>query len=153
VERSYAELRQWMPWASEPPTRASLAEFLERTGAEAGSDLEMGFGLFDAEGELVGALGLHRRRGPDVLEMGYWIRSDRTGRGYATAAARVLTDAAFASLPHIERVQIRCDPANRASAAIPPKLGYRLEGEEPSEVLATGQTGSQLVWVARRPNR
>ena len=150
VERSYRELRQWMPWASEPPTRESLAGFLARTGAEIGSDVEMGFGLFDAAGELVGALGLHGRRGPGVLEIGYWIRSDRTGRGYATAAVRALTDAAFASFPQVERVQIRCDPANGASAAIPPKLGYRLEGEEPSEILAAGQTGSQLVWVIRR---
>jgi RimJ/RimL family protein N-acetyltransferase len=143
-----------MPWASEPPTRKSLAEFVAKTGAEAGSQVEMGFGLFDAGGELVGALGLHGRRGPDVLEIGYWIRSDRTGRGYATAAARALTDAVWEHFPHVEQVQIRCDRANRASAAIPPKLGYRLAGEEPSEIVAEGQTGSQLVWVAtRRANR
>ena len=153
VQRSYTELRRWMPWAAEPPSAASVADFLERAGRDGGSDVDMGFGLFELDGELVGGFGLHARRGPGALEIGYWVRSDRTGRGYATAAAGALTAAAFAFFPEVERVEIRCDPANRASAAVPPKLGYELEGEEPSEILAAGQTGSQLVWVRRRPHR
>jgi RimJ/RimL family protein N-acetyltransferase len=153
VERSLPELRRWMPWAMEPPTRESLGAFLERAGAEAGSDVEMGFGLFEPDGELVGGFGLHARRGPGVLEIGYWVRTDRTGRGYATAAVRALTAAAFDAFPEVDRVEIRCDPANAASAAIPPKLGYRLAGEEPAPIAAAGQTGRHLVWAVSRSNR
>ena len=150
VERSLPELRDWMPWASEPPTLASVGEHLAEAGAEAGSDVTMGFGLFEADGELVGGFGLHARRGPGTLEIGYWVRSDRTGRGYATAAARALTHAGFAFFPEVDRVEIRCDPANRASGAIPPKLGYRLDGQEAAEIQAAAQTGSQLVWAVCR---
>lgn len=150
VKRSYPELRQWMPWASQPPTFESVRDFLERAGAETGADVEMGFGLFEANGELVGGFGLHGRRGPGILEIGYWVRSDRTGRGYATAAARALTGAALDCFPEVDRVEIRCDPANLASATIPPKLGYHLDREETSEVLAVAQTGSQLVWAVTR---
>ncbi|MGH9264640.1 MAG: hypothetical protein ACRD1D_08105 [Acidimicrobiales bacterium] len=50
-------------------------------------------------------------------------------------------------------MEIRCDPANAASAAIPPKLGYHLDREEAAEIQATAQTGTQLVWVAHRTNR
>ena len=150
VDRSHADLRGWMPWASERPTLESVGEFLERAGAETGSELEMGFGLFEPGGELVGAVGLHGRRGPGTLEIGYWVRSDRTGRGYATAAARALTDAAFECFPGVDRVEIRCDPANLASAAIPPKLGYRLDRREASDIVAPAQTGSQLVWTVTR---
>lgn len=150
VDRSHRELRPWMPWAAEPPTLESVRAFVQLAGAETASEETMGFGLFEPDGELVGGFGLHGRRGPGILEIGYWVRSDRTGRGYATAAAGVLTDAAFDRFPDVDRVEIRCDPANRASGAIPPKLGYRLDREDPSEVEAPGQTGSQRVWAMSR---
>ncbi len=141
VEPSLPELRVWMPWASEPPTIESVRSFLERAGAEAGSEEEMGFGLVDADGEVVGGFGLHRRQGPGILEIGYWVRSDRTRRGYATASARALTDTGFDCFPEVDRIEIRCHPANLASAAVPRKLGYHLDG--------TGPDG-HLVWAVAR---
>ncbi len=42
------------------------------------------------------------------------------------------------------------DRANRASAAVPPKLGYRLLDAEWREVLTPGHTGDGLVWVVDR---
>src|SRR5215212_6514583 len=120
IERSRAELRRFMPWAVDRPTLASVETYLGDAWTATPPET-FGFGLFDAGGEVVGGLALHGRRGPGILEIGYWVRSDRTGRGYATAAARALTDVAFESFPATFRVEIRCDPANRASAAIPPK--------------------------------
>lgn len=149
IERSLPDLRRFMPWAMEAPTRESVTAFVERVVAGPA----LGFGLFDAGGELVGAFGLHDRRGPGILEIGYWVRSDRTGRGYATAAAGALTKVAFDRFPLIGRIEIRCDPANLASAAIPPKLGYRLDRIEAVEVEAEAQTGKQQVWVLDRDER
>lgn len=146
IERSLPELRRFMPWAKQEPTLESVRTFLE--GMVNGPS--MSFGLFDAGGEVVGGFGLHDRRGPGILEMGYWIRSDRTGRGYATAAAGALTTFAFDRFRLVHRIEIRCDPANLASAAIPPKLGYRLDRTEAVEVEAEAQTGTQQVWVLDR---
>lgn len=146
IERSLPELRRFMPWAMEGPTTESVRTFLE--GVIGGPP--MGFGLFDAGGELVGGFGLHDRRGPGILEIGYWVRSDRTGRGYATAAAGALTGVAFERFPLIGRIEIRCDPANLASAAIPPKLGYRLDRTDAVDIEAEAQTGKQQVWVLDR---
>jgi RimJ/RimL family protein N-acetyltransferase len=152
VERSLPELRQFMPWAVEEPTLASVEAYLADAWTATPPET-FGFGLFDAAGEVVGAFGLHGRRGPGILEIGYWVRSDRTGRGYATAAARALTDVSFDSFPGVFRVEIRCDPANVASAAIPPKLGYRLDRTVVAEVEAEAQTGKQQVWVLDRADR
>ncbi len=146
IECSLPELRRFMPWAMEAPTMQSVEEFLE--GVVSGRS--MGFGLYEAGGQLVGGFGLHDRRGPGILEMGYWVRSDRTGRGYATAAARALTDVAFDSFHKVNRVEIRCDPANGASGAIPAKLGFRLVNEVDVPVEAAAQTGRQLVWAVTR---
>lgn len=149
IERSLPELRRFMPWAMEDPTLESVTAFL----ASVAAGPAMGFGLLEAGGELVGGFGLHDRRGPGIIEIGYWVRSDRTGRGFATAAARALTDVAFDCFPVVDRIEIRCDPANAASAAIPPKLGYRLDRTDAVEVEAEAQTGMQQVWALDRGTR
>jgi RimJ/RimL family protein N-acetyltransferase len=146
IQVSLAELRGFMPWAMEVPTPASVESFLQTTVGGA----SLGFGLFDAGGELVGGAGLHDRRGPGILEIGYWVRSDRTGRGYATAMAGGLTEMAFERFPLIDRIESRCDPANGASAAIPPKLGYRLDRIDVVDIEAAAQTGKQQVWALQR---
>jgi len=38
-----------------------------------------------------------------------------------------------------------------ASAAVPRRLGYRLERIEPDEVLAPAETGRSMIWVKERP--
>ena len=146
IEMTLPELRQFMPWAMETPTSESVSAYLDIAWRPPES---YGYGLFDA-GEVVGGFGLPGRRGPGILEIGYWVRSDRTGRGYATAAARALTDVSFAFFPATFRVEIRCDPANAASAAVAAKLGYSLDARVAAEVEAAAQTGTQLVWATTR---
>ena len=80
------------------------------------------------------------------MEIGYWVRTDRTRRGIATSAAGALTRAAF-SLPGVERVEIHCDQSNRPSAGVAAKLGYILARTEPKEPAAPGETGRFMVWV------
>ena len=88
--------------------------------------------------------------GAGALEIGYWVRVGHLGRGVATAAAGTLTIAALA-LPEVERVEIRCDAANVRSAAIPPKLGYRLDRIRRRPPTTPGETDEHMVWVRRRP--
>jgi RimJ/RimL family protein N-acetyltransferase len=74
----------------------------------------------------LGSTGLHTRRGPQAREIGYWIHVDHVGQGYATEASAALTKVAF-KIDGMDRVEIHCDPANLASAAVPKKLGYTHE--------------------------
>jgi RimJ/RimL family protein N-acetyltransferase len=151
VNSSLSELRPWFPWAQQAATDRSVGEFLSGatrgwgTGtyfAYIGRELENGV----PSGGIVCGCGLHARLGPGALEIGYWVRTDRTRRGIATRAADALTRAAFA-LPGVERVQIHCDQSNRPSAGVAAKLGYVLDHTEPKEPAAPGETGRFMVWV------
>ena len=146
VGENLAHLAPWMPWATEEAAkvesqRARLAASADAWNA--GSDY--GFAVLSDE-RLAGFMGLHRRLGPGQIEIGYWLRSDSTGRGVATAAAAALTAAALA-LPDVEQVEIHCDEANVRSAAIPRRLGYRLDRIEDAEITAPGETGRKMIWV------
>jgi ribosomal-protein-serine acetyltransferase len=93
----------------------------------------------------VGSCGLHRRIRPDGLEIGYWIHPSFTGRGIATSAGRLLTDAAF-GIEGITHVEIHHDQANVASAGVPRRLGYRLVAEVADEIAAPAEIGIKHVW-------
>ena len=148
---SYAELHEWMPWASTIPTKAALREVVDAGYASFEADQEWQYLFREVEtGEVVGGGVLHKRVGPDGLEIGYWVRSDRTGCGYATAGAGALTDAAFRSLPKLQFLEITMDKANHASAQIPRKLGFRLDREVSRDIVTPGHTGRGLVWMLNR---
>jgi RimJ/RimL family protein N-acetyltransferase len=151
VERSFSDLQRWMPWAESMPTSTAELAVLHSGAAAFDADHEWQYLIHETHtGELVGGAGLHRRVGPTALEVGYWTRSDRTGLGYATAAAGALTEAAFACVAGIDRVEIHTDAANLASAAIPPKLGFTLVREEPRSPQTRGGTGTFLIWELER---
>jgi RimJ/RimL family protein N-acetyltransferase len=150
ISASLDELRAWMPWAQAMPTAEAESAVIEASSTrfDRGEDLE--YFLFElGTGGLVGAAGLHLRQS-ETAEIGYWVRSDRHGRGYATEAARALTSAAFEHFRSLRAVEIRMDKANAASARIPAKLGYELVGEEDRDIVTPAHTGRGLVWRTTR---
>jgi RimJ/RimL family protein N-acetyltransferase len=153
VTESLEHLRPWMPWVEPPPTLASLGGFILRSRQpfeEGGTDYV--YGIFDLERRtILGGCGLHARRGPGVVEIGYWVHVAHTRHGHATAATDALARTALA-LPHITRVEIRCDVANLASAAVARGLGFRLDGTVDG-VTAPGGLGRSSIWVRERDQR
>jgi RimJ/RimL family protein N-acetyltransferase len=144
---SLEHLRPWMPWAT--AEGVSLQAQRERMAGRAWwwmPDSDYGYGIFLDDGRLVGAVGLHRRVGPGALEIGYWVHVDHVRRGIATASARAATDAGF-TLRGVHRLEIHCDAANIASAAVPARLGYRLASSQNHPPEAPGEEGRRLIWV------
>jgi RimJ/RimL family protein N-acetyltransferase len=145
IEESRDHLRPFMPWADE--SRAQFETFVADSVEQWKGVADRNFLIVDTStGEPLGGCGLHARLGPHALEIGYWLRAGATGRGIVTAAARALTDAALA-VDGVTRVEIHCDVANVRSAAIPRRLGYRLERIEDDHVSAPGDLGRSMIWV------
>lgn len=146
IEQNRDHLRPFMFWADQ--ARDDTAAFISSSAESWDSNRDFGYLIVDADaGSILGGGGLHRRGPPDVLEIGYWRRSDAGGRGIVTALARELTTAGLA-LRGIERIEIHCDVANEASAAVPRRLGFTMAGIIDQAVKAPGETGRQMVWVS-----
>jgi RimJ/RimL family protein N-acetyltransferase len=149
VVESAEHLRPWMPWVADEPLsvaeRRAMIEQWQRDWA-AGGDLLLG--VF-CSGEVAGGCGLHRRGGPDTLEVGYWIHAAFLRRGLATEAAALLTDRAF-TVAGIDWVEIHHDKLNVASAAVPRRLGYEFVGEQPDEPTSPGDSGIDCAWRIAR---
>src|SRR5262249_55985602 len=136
VGASLDHLRPWMPWAT--PEAADLRTQRVRvagadgrwksgggfiyvtTAGDSGRGAPWGGAASrgDRDGEFVGTMGLPRRAADDAVEIGYWIASAKTRRGYATAAARAVT-AVARELAHPPPDGRHSPKADTASAALP----------------------------------
>ena len=132
---NWEHLGPWIPiHVATPAPKAELETRLAGYVADFDADLKWRYGMHSAdEQELLGELDMFPRdakgrvayENSDRVEIGYWVRSDLTGRGFVTEGVRRMLDLA-ASLPRVERVEIRCDSRNRPTGAIPAKLGFEL---------------------------
>jgi RimJ/RimL family protein N-acetyltransferase len=128
IDDNLEHLRPFIPWAyDEPQDLAQKQELIARFRAEFDAGDDFVYGVFAPDDEtVVGGTGLHTRVGPLGLEIGYWVHRRWTRRGIATALSAALTRVAFEHCG-ADRVEIRIDPANTASLAIPRKLGFAEE--------------------------
>src|SRR5207249_4496998 len=53
-------------------------------------------------------------QGPGVAEVGYWVRREARGRGYATRATRLVSESGIHELA-LSRIQLHAFPENVAS--------------------------------------
>ncbi|HVK62447.1 MAG TPA: GNAT family protein [Bdellovibrionales bacterium] len=131
IAASYEALHRWIPWATSP-VAPNFEETQKRVEFAMGrfnrrEALDMIF-LEKSSGDVLGALNLfcHDWKIP-AFEIGYWMRTDVTGRGFGTEASLALSYLAFKGFG-ANRVHLRCDPLNVKSCAIPERLGFVIEG-------------------------
>jgi len=151
INESIKDLRPWMAFARKDQTeeeveiniRKSYTEFLQR------EDLRLHIFLKET-GEFIGSSGLHRINwSVPKFEIGYWINSRFSKKGYMKEAVEGIANFSLEELG-AKRLEIRCDPRNTRSRAIPEKLGFKLEGIlENDKVSADGATLRDTCIYAR----
>lgn len=123
---------------------------MHRAGWADGKDVTYAITAADG-GALVGAVGLALVPVHAGAELGYWIARPAWGRGYATEAAAVLCDFAFATLG-VHRIQARHFVRNPASGRVMQKLGMRYEGVLRDAVRRWGRFEDVAVYAVLAPD-
>jgi len=129
IDTSRESLSPWLGFVdateSVIDSRETVAQFIASWALRT----DLPFGVFDAaSGQHIGSTGLHRMDWKlRSFEIGYWLRTSAVGHGYMTETVQALTCMAFDALD-ARRVEIRLDPSNLRSKAIPERLGFQHEG-------------------------
>ena len=111
-----------------PFDRAAVVDWILRNRTRYAND---GFGLWamilKATGDLIGDCGLVRQSvdGLDEIEIGYHVRRDLWGQGYASEAARACRDYGFSSLK-VDRLISLIRPENLQSRRVAEKNGMTI---------------------------
>lgn len=83
--------------------------------------------------------------GVQAAKLGYAIRADEWGHGYATDAARTMTEFGFRKLG-LHRISAAIGPENEASIAVVRHLGMQYEGRIRHHVFTNGSWRDSLLY-------
>jgi RimJ/RimL family protein N-acetyltransferase len=128
IGESLPELKRWLRFAQPEPEPVELkVARLRRWRAAFDLDEYFQYGVFTrGEPAVRGGAAILPRVGPAGIELSYWLHTACHGQGFASEAVAALVQVALGAYA-LDRVEIHCDPANAASAAIPRRLGFRHE--------------------------
>jgi len=138
-------LQTYMQWMTPDYSIADARKFLFEGIKDRLDKKTLGLALV-ADGKLIGSTGFNRLDwNARVCEIGYWIDHRNEGKGIITKACKAMIEYAFDEL-EMNRVEIRCSTENRRSAAVPERLGFRLEGTLRQAEMLNGRPHDFLIF-------
>ncbi len=129
VHESMAELERWLSWCHPAYTIDDTRAFLDARAAAHGKHGDYAFAIVERDsGRLVGACGINQVDKTSLrANLGYWLRTSATGRGYAAQATLLVARWAFEALA-LERIEIVAAVGNEASQRVAARVGATREG-------------------------
>jgi RimJ/RimL family protein N-acetyltransferase len=106
-------------WAFAAHTTMDETELWLRSMIEAPADQSHDF-VVEHEGELIGKTGCWR-----LPEIGFILRRDHWGQGFAQEAMNAVIPSVFARFPELPRLMADVDPRNQASLRLLKRLGFK----------------------------
>jgi RimJ/RimL family protein N-acetyltransferase len=148
VGSSLAQLRPFMPWATEGYDEAAALGWIR---GEHDPD-ERRYLILGDDGRLAGGCGLNLLNAVNnSANLGYWLRSDSTGRGWATRATRLLARHGLTEAG-LERVEILMSVENEPSRRVAERAGAVFEGTLRHRLLLHGRYHDAHLYSIIRPD-
>lgn len=127
VNQDRAYLREWLPWVDLTLTEDDISSFIRSELEKFAGNNGFAAGIWTG-GRFAGVIGTHKIQWMNrKIEIGYWLGQEFQGKGLMTDACRAMITHALGELD-LNRVEIHCAAGNARSAAIPKRLGFKLEG-------------------------
>ena len=129
IRESINELLPWMWWCHSTYSIKDTQLWVESRPDDCQNAIECSFAIIDSkDGSFLGGCGLSNINRTDrCVNLGYWVRTSRSGHGLAPAAALGVARFAFKEL-ELNRVEIVIATENKASIRVAEKIGALREG-------------------------
>ena len=151
VTESVKELCVWMPWCHPAYSRKEAMEWIEVQAEARMRNTSYEFAIW-ADGTFAGACGLNRIALFDrVANLGYWTRTTKTCRGFASAAVKKLFEWALINT-ELNRFEIVAAVRNVPSNRVAEKVGAVREGILRKRVIVSGAPQDAVLYSLIRPS-
>ncbi len=125
---SVEEMFPWLAWCHPDYEISESREWISLQIQCWEEGTEYSFTIRNQREHLVGGCGLNHLNPLDkIANLGYWVRSGHTGKGYATAATKLLAGFAFDQLD-VKRIEIVAALDNVPSQRVAERAGAKREG-------------------------
>lgn len=128
IDENRKHLRPWLAWEKGTKRVEDSLKYLLNKEEETAAGKKIDYGIYIGT-RYIGNIGIFDIDEKNKSgEIGYWLSSKFARKGYITEAVRVLERELFTNRG-FNRIQIKCDERNIASAGVAKKCGYVLEGK------------------------
>lgn len=129
VRKSIPDLLPWMSWCHKGYNRSDAARWLKTMPLGWKNGTDFGFAITDEmDGQILGGCGLSSvNQLSRFANLGYWVRSDRSGEGIAGRSALLVARFAFEKVGLV-RAEIVVAGGNHKSLRVAEKIGAQREG-------------------------
>lgn len=151
VRESVQDLWPWMPFGDASYSAEDAAEWIRtsREALAAGSMYD--FAVIDDQGRYCGGCGINQINELNrFANVGYWVRSSRTGQGIAVEAVQAVVAWAFANTT-LNRLEIVVATGNVRSHRVAVKAGAVLDGVLRQRVVVDGRATDATLYSFVRP--
>lgn len=127
IDKDRDRLGQFLPWVEHMKSVDNQLWYINECKGDWEAGTMFDYGIFNHQDQYIGNFGVHSISwADDRCELGYWISSHFEGQGFISASVRMLEKVLFEM--NFNRIEIRCDPLNKKSSAVPIRNAYKYEG-------------------------
>jgi ribosomal-protein-serine acetyltransferase len=145
VDRSRPYLGKFLPWVKYMKSLEDYKEVIQQWLLQLTENKGFQSGIY-YKGKFVGMIGIHPIDWvAKMTAIGYWLAEEHQGKGIITECCQKVMQICFEEY-ELNRLEIRCDPANKRSRAIPKRLGFIQEGVLRGVMNQNGQYHDSVVY-------
>lgn len=149
VRESMDEIQPWMPWCHSGYSIEDARSWIETTRTGRANGTLYDFAILAGE-ELSGGCGINHINMMDrVANLGYWLRTTRTGEGIATSAVTQLLRWALDSTD-LNRIEIVVAVDNYRSQRVAERVGARRDAVLPMRTMVSGRPSDAIMYSVLR---
>jgi ribosomal-protein-serine acetyltransferase len=145
VDQSRSYLERFLPWVNGVTSPKDYKEIIPSWLQQFAENKGFQSGIY-YHGNFVGMIGFHAIDwDARKTAIGYWLAEEHQGKGIMTRCCQKMIELGFHEY-ELNRLEIRCDPANEKSRAIPERLGFIQEGVLREVAIQDGEYRDLVVY-------
>jgi ribosomal-protein-serine acetyltransferase len=134
IQVSVDRVYPWLPWCHPNYTIAETEAWIKTRPQRWNEGKEFGFSIRDRQGTIIGGCGIGIGLSSWSSNLGYWLRTGYTGKGYATTATKLLARFGVQQL-QLKRIEILASVDNIDSQRVAERASACKEGISKNKLL------------------
>src|SRR5262249_36999655 len=127
VNGSRGHLKPWLNWVDKTTKPEHSLQFIQQSIHQLNTQEALALGIFFND-KIIGGIGMHHwDLETKKAQLGYWISKEQEGRGIMNNCLVRFVDFLFEKIA-LNKIEIHFIPANKRSAKVAERLGFKVEG-------------------------